>query len=176
MSPPSPEQSVRALLAQAQLRTRAEPALSLAAIPALASLSAEVLAADAQTLQLGFTVPAEATHGDGVVGGGALATMLDLSMALAVLMRLDASLTCSTISLMVNMLAAGLQGRFVAEAKIDRLGRQVAFAQASLFDEARTRLIAQASASLAVRPVQALNQQIQARSAPPPLGVMPCQH
>lgn len=150
---PSPEQTVRALLAQA-VATGLSP-LRLDTMPALASLGAQVLHADHEKLVLAFRVGEESTHGDGVVGGGALATMLDLSMAMAVLMRLDDSLSCSTISLMVNMLSAGRQGDFVAEARVDRLGRQVAFAQASLYDAQRSRLIAQASSSLAVRPLSA---------------------
>jgi uncharacterized protein (TIGR00369 family) len=118
--------------------------------PALASLSAQLVEARDGELVLRFTAPPSATQGHGVVGGGTLATMLDLGMAMAVLSKLKPGFTCATISLTVNMQAAGQQGHFIAVAGVDRVGRQVAFAHARLYDSTRSRLIASATASFAV--------------------------
>lgn len=122
--------------------------------PALASLSALLVESEGGELVIRFTAPQIATQGNGVVGGGTLANMLDLAMAMAVLSQLKPGHTCATISLTVNMQSAGQQGHFIAVARVDRIGRQIAFADARLYDEERSRLIANATSSLAVIPIR----------------------
>jgi uncharacterized protein (TIGR00369 family) len=122
--------------------------------PALAGLSTQLIEARDGELVLRFTAPHTATQGNGVVGGGTLASMLDLGMAMAVLSKLKPGFTCATISLTVNMQAAGQEGHFIAVAGVDRVGRQVGFAHAKLYDSDRSRLIANATASFAVMPVR----------------------
>ncbi|MEJ8850093.1 PaaI family thioesterase [Variovorax rhizosphaerae] len=122
--------------------------------PALAGLSALLLESEGAGLVIRFTAPQSATQGNGVVGGGTLANMLDLAMAMAVLAQLKPGYTCATISLTVNMQSAGQQGNFIAVARVDRIGRQIAFADARLFDAERSRLVANATSSLAVIPMR----------------------
>ena len=122
--------------------------------PALASMSALLVESERGELVFRFTAPQGSTQGNGVVGGGTLANMLDLAMAMAVLAQLKPGHTCSTISLTVNMQSAGQQGHFFAVARVDRVGRQIAFAEARLFDAERSRLIANATSSLAVIPMR----------------------
>jgi uncharacterized protein (TIGR00369 family) len=122
--------------------------------PALASLSAVLVESRQNELVIRFTAPGSATQGNGVVGGGTVAGMLDLAMAMAVLSRLKPGFTCATISLTVNMQAAGEQGDFLAVAGVDRVGRQVAFAHAKLYGPKGSRLIANSTSSLAVIPVR----------------------
>lgn len=126
----------------------------LAINPALVSLSALLVESEGSELVIRFTAPQSATQGNGVVSGGTLANMLDLAMAMAVLSQLKPGSTCATISLTVNMQSAGQQGHFIAVARVDRVGRQIAFADARLYDEQRSRLIASATSSLAVFPVR----------------------
>ena len=122
--------------------------------PALAGLSALLLESEGAEVVIRFTAPQSATQGNGVVGGGTLANMLDLAMAMAVLAQLKPGHTCATISLTVNMQSAGQQGHFIAVAHVDRVGRQIAFADARLYDGERSRLIANATSSLAVIPMR----------------------
>lgn len=122
--------------------------------PALASLSALLVESGENELVIRFTAPRSATQGNGVVGGGTLANMLDLAMAMGVLSQLKPGYTCATISLTVNMQSAGQEGHFIAVAGVDRVGRQIAFAHAKLYDAERSRLIANATSSLAVMPVR----------------------
>lgn len=124
--------------------------IPLDANPALVSLSTRLVEARDGELVLRFTAPHSTTQGNGVVGGGAIASMLDLGMAMAVLSRLRPGFTCSTISLTVNMQTAGKAGDFITVAGVDRVGRKVAFAHAKLYDSERSRLIASATSSLAV--------------------------
>ena len=122
--------------------------------PALAGLSALLLESEGAEVVIRFTAPQSATQGNGVVGGGTLANMLDLAMAMAVLAQLKPGHTCATISLTVNMQSAAQQGHFIAVARVDRVGRQIAFADARLYDAERSRLIANATSSLAVIPMR----------------------
>ena len=138
----------RALFAEAV--SSGQRNVTLDANPALVSLSALLVESRDGELVIRFTAPRTATQGNGVVSGGTLASMLDLAMAMAVLSRLKPGSTCATISLTVNMQAAGQEGHFVAVAGVDRVGRQIAFAHAKLYDAERSRLIANATSSLAV--------------------------
>lgn len=122
--------------------------------PALASLSALLVETRDGELVIQFTAPPSMTQGNGVVGGGTLASMLDIAMAMSVLSQIKPGFTCATISLTVNMQAAGQQGDFIAVGGVDRIGRQIAFAYAKLYDADRIRLIASATSSLAVFPVR----------------------
>jgi uncharacterized protein (TIGR00369 family) len=122
--------------------------------PALESLSTLLVDSADGELVFRFTAPHSATQGNGVVGGGTQASMLDLAMAMAVLAQLKPGYTCATINLSVNMQAAAQQGHILAVARVDRVGRQVAFARAELYDSERRRLIANATSSLAVIPVR----------------------
>lgn len=128
--------------------------LPLGINPALASLSAMLVDSKNGELVIRFTAPLSTTQGNGVVGGGSLATMLDLAMAMALLSQLKPGTTCATISLAVNMQSAALQGHLFAVARVDRIGRQVAFARAELYDGERQRLIANGTSSLTILPVR----------------------
>lgn len=124
--------------------------LVLDANPALVSLSAQLVTAQDDELQLRFQAPASSAQGNGVVGGGTLASMLDLAMAMAVLSRLPPGQTCATISLTVNMMAAAQVGAVLATATVERIGRRVAFARAVLLDPSGNRMLASASSSLSL--------------------------
>jgi len=142
----------RAFVAEAVSSGRSD--LPLDINPALTSLSAVLVESKDGELLIRFTAPHSATQGNGVVGGGTQASMLDLAMTMAVLSQLKPGYTCATVSLSVNMQAAAPHGHLFALARVDRIGRQVAFARAELYDSERQRLIANATSSLALIPVR----------------------
>lgn len=113
------------------------------------SLETRLLDGSAGKVTLGFTIGDHAVQGNGVVGGGAIASMLDCAAATATLSALHPATTCSTINLTVNMLGPGAPGAFTAEASVEKLGRRIAFVAAKLFAP-DGRLIATASSALAV--------------------------
>ena len=129
--------------------------LPLGINPALASLSAVLVESKDGELVIRFTAPLSTTQGNGVVGGGTQATMLDLAMAMAVLSQLKPGTTCATVSLSVNMQSAAQHGHLIAVARVDRIGRQLAFARAELYDGDRQRLIANATSSLTLLSLKA---------------------
>lgn len=112
-------------------------------------LDARLLGGSPGEVTLGFTIGDDSIQGNGVIGGGAIASMLDCAAATATLSALRPATTCSTINLTVNMLGPGAPGPFRAEANVEKLGRRVAFVAARLFDPAG-RLIATATSALAV--------------------------
>jgi len=146
-SPPV-DNPTRAHLAAAVASGRRE--VPLDANPALRSLSAVLVEGTPGALQIRVTVPPSSTQGNGVVGGGTVATALDLAMAMAVLSMLPRGRTCATISLSVNMIAAAQVGDLVACASVERVGKSIAFARAALYDADGRRQLASATSSLAV--------------------------
>jgi uncharacterized protein (TIGR00369 family) len=142
----------RAFVADAVASGRRE--LPLGINPALATLSALLVECKDGELVIRFTAPHSASQGNGVVGGGTQATMLDLAMAMAVLSQLKPGTTCATVSLSVNMQSAAQEGHLFAVARVDRIGRQVAFARAELYDGERKRLIANGTSSLTILPAR----------------------
>ncbi len=117
--------------------------------PAFMSFRAVLLECSEEELVIGFTAGEETTQGNGVVGGGAVAAMLDQSMAIALLARLKPRQTCSTISLNVNILRGALAGSFTARAGLDKIGGRVAFTHARLYDSGGA-FVATGSSSLAI--------------------------
>ncbi|MEX3994717.1 PaaI family thioesterase [Paraburkholderia sp. EG286A] len=148
--PDNPDRAFIHELLEAQARD-----VSLDMNPALTSLRAKLLAGNAGALSIGFTAPEYAIQGNGVVSGGTLASMLDLSMALTLLSKLGHGRTCATISLTVNMIEPGHIGGFIADARVKRLGGRVAFLEADLRDAMGSRCVASATASFAIFDVRA---------------------
>lgn len=117
--------------------------------PAFRALDTMLVEGVAGDVVLSFTAGEEMVQGNGVVGGGSLAAMLDSAMAVAVLSALKPGQNCATITLTVNMLRAAAPGTLYARAAVEKLGRSVAFVHAQLLDENRT-LLATATSSLAI--------------------------
>lgn len=117
--------------------------------PAFTSLETTLLEGTPGAVSIGFTAGPHTLQGNGVVGGGTLAQMLDCALALAGLSVLAPGQTCATISLTVHMQRPAAPGRFTASAKVERSGRTVSFTTAQLFD-ANGKLVASGSSSLAV--------------------------
>lgn len=123
--------------------------VSLAINPAFSALAATLVDGVEGEVRVRFTAGPDSLQDNGVVSGGMLAAMLDGGTAIAALSLLDEGQNCTTVSLTVNMLRPALPGHLEVRAKVDRMGRSMAFVSAQLFDEAQ-RLVATASASLTV--------------------------
>ncbi|WP_040068532.1 PaaI family thioesterase [Pseudomonas batumici] len=119
----------------------------------LSALSARLVKGQPGTVELSFEAPATTIQGNGVVCGGTLMTMLDYAMAFAVLSKLPCGQTCATTSITVNMQAAARPSLLKAVASVERVGRQIAFAKAELYDPQRELLVASASATFLVMAV-----------------------
>lgn len=144
---PVQDNPTRAFIAEAIAAGRRDVALDIN--PAFASLGSVLEEGRPGCVTLRFTAGPQSAQGNGVVGGGTLANMLDCALAVAALSTLAPGHTCSTVSLTVNMLRAANVGALWVRASVDRTGRRMVFAQAQLFD-AQQRLVATATSALAV--------------------------
>ena len=88
-------------------------------------------------------------HTDGtIVQGGFVTAWLDFSMAHAALLRADRPVGVASLELKVSFLKRVGPGRVVAEGRVVRLGRRVAFLEASLSDPAGTLLATASSTAM----------------------------
>ena len=99
-----------------------------------------------------FRIGLEFTQGNTVVQGGIQAAMLDFGMIFAAFTRTDSGHTLATIALTTHYLRPALAGDFVVEADVDRAGRSLIHAHATLF-AADGKPVATASAAIAVIPL-----------------------
>lgn len=120
--------------------------------PFAESLEAEILAADTERrwLRVGFCCGPQFLQSTGTLQGGALATMLDLSMAFASLAALPAEFGCATVQLNVHYLRPAFPGRFHAEAELDKLGKRALFSRAALRPADSAEPVATATAVFSV--------------------------
>ena len=83
----------------------------------------------------------------GVLHGGVVYTMVDYSMARAVMSGLPEGQYCTTIEVKISYLAQVREGTLTAETVVVKHGRNIAFTESKVVDE-RVRLMATASGSL----------------------------
>ncbi len=83
-------------------------------------------------VELGFEPGGQFVQGTGVLQGGALAGMLDFAMAFAVMSKLADGETCATVSLNLSLMRPAPQGLYIARGELERRGRAMAFARATL--------------------------------------------
>ena len=102
---------------------------------------------DAGRVRAAFDAQPRFCHTDGtIVQGGFVTAWLDFSMAQAALRHSEHLVGVASLELKVSFLQRVGPGRVIAEGRITRLGRRIAFLEASLFDAAG-RLLATASST-----------------------------
>lgn len=103
-----------------------------------ALIGREVIVMEAGLSEAHFTLGDVWLNMQGILHGGAYATMLDTccGMAIRSLLDLEAYRGHSTLELKTSYLKAGHPGKFVGKGRVLRMGRSVAFAEADLFDAA----------------------------------------
>jgi uncharacterized protein (TIGR00369 family) len=91
----------------------------------------------------------------GIVHGGVLATLIDTATFWAGFMRLPEDAGLVNVDLKLNYLKAVTRGELRAEGRCLRAGRQVSYAEASVFDEAG-ELVAHGTSTLMALPGKGL--------------------
>jgi uncharacterized protein (TIGR00369 family) len=89
----------------------------------------------------------------GVLHGGAYATMLDTACGVAIRSRLDMDKFAghATLELKTSYLKAGTPGDYLAKGQVQRIGKSIAFADATLYNS-DNELVGSASATFILRP------------------------
>lgn len=89
------------------------------------------------------------TQGNGVVQGGIVAAMLDFGMAFAAFSCIPANATIATVSQTTNYFRAAQAGVFVVQAELEKVGRNLINARATLAGP-DGKILASATAPIAV--------------------------
>ena len=112
----------------------------------LEKMDAEVLEMNfkEQKLKMSFNPDEFFCHSDGtILQGGFITTMLDASMAFLVMQLVDFKKVPLSIDVNVNFLSSGGPKLTIAVARINKIGKSIAFSSADLFQD--DELIATAS-------------------------------
>ena len=114
----------------------------------------KILAFDVETgqVEVSFTITDDFINMQGVLHGGAYATMLDTACGVAVrsLLDMDKFAGHATLELKTSYLKAGGPGDYLAKGQVQRIGKSIAFADATLYNS-DFELVGSASATFILR-------------------------
>jgi uncharacterized protein (TIGR00369 family) len=111
---------------------------ALATVPYAKLLGFELESLESGTATLCLDVREELTQNQGVVHGGAIASLVDTTTAFAILSLLAPKERISTVDLTISYLRPVSSGRLRAVAKVIRAGRRLFVVSAEVFDEDAT--------------------------------------
>jgi len=101
--------------------------------------------------ELQMEVRPDMLNGAGWMQGGLYTALADEAMALALFTALDENDRIATISETTSFFRGVREGRIVAEGRVTRIGRQVAFAEGQVRSEGATgQVLSQTSASFSI--------------------------
>lgn len=146
-SPESGEHPERALVRQAIAQKLAD--LPVTTNPLAIALNMRILEARDGWMRIGYRPSEGFTQGNGVVQGGIISAMLDFAMIFAAFSKVPVEATVATVSQTTNYFRPAFIGELLVEAELEKAGRTLINARASLFDADKT-LLASASAPIAV--------------------------
>jgi len=121
-----------AKVSQAQLK-RLEQALD--SVPYAKLLGLELESVGSGTATLALKVREELTQNQGIVHGGAVASLIDTATAFAILTVLAPKERVTTVDLTISYLRPVSSGRLRAVARVVRAGRRLFVVSAEVFDE-----------------------------------------
>ena len=97
-----------------------------------------------ETLLMSFEASSDFCHTGGrILQGGFVATMLDCSMAFLAFELTDYEKSPMTIDMNINYLSSGAPGKYLARAKVTKIGKSIGFLSSELFQN--DKLIASAT-------------------------------
>ena len=108
---------------------------ALATVPFARLLELELESIDSGTAILALNVRKELTQNQGVVHGGAIASLIDTATAFAILSLLTPKERVTTVDLTISYLRPLRTGRLRAVAKVIRAGRRIFVVTAEVFDD-----------------------------------------
>lgn len=105
------------------------------AVPFLSFLGVQVESVGPGTATLLLPVREELKRNDGIIHGGAIASVIDSAFAFAIIPLLAENERTVTVDLTIHYLRPLLGGVAIASARVVRAGRRVITVSAELFDE-----------------------------------------
>ena len=105
-------------------------------IPYVRLLGMEFVGAARGEARVALELREELTRNEGLMHGGAIASLMDSASAFAVMSLLEPGQSTVTIDLMIHFLRPVLRGRIEARARVLRAGRRIATLSIDTTDEA----------------------------------------
>ena len=123
--------------------------------PALQLLKSDITEIDQKVgeVRMSFEITEDFCHSKVIVQGGYVTAMLDACMAHAASTHSGLTKGASTLELKVSFLAASNPGKFRGVGRVIRMGRSIAYTEASLFNEAEVE-VARSSSTVKLIPSQ----------------------
>jgi acyl-CoA thioesterase len=109
---------------------------ALDSVPFAKLIGIELEETGSGTATLAFDVREELKQNNGVVHGGAIASLIDTAAAFAIISLLPPSERATTVDLTISYLKPLTRGRARAVARVLRAGRRLLVVSVELFDEA----------------------------------------
>ncbi len=136
MSLPELKENDRNLIRRFRDSDQSQP-LDLRSIPLSVALQSTVMKVDvkAKILRMRFEAGEQFLQGRGVIQGGILATMLDFAIAFVSMCFVAEDKAVATASLNVAYLKPAAPGVYFVDAQVERSGRTLVFARATLMPE-----------------------------------------
>lgn len=107
---------------------------ALDSVPYAKLLQLELESVDSGTATLALNVRKELTQNQGIVHGGAIASLIDTATAFAILSVIGPKDRVTTVDLTISYLRPVSSGRLRAVAKVIRAGRRLFVVSAEVFD------------------------------------------
>jgi len=107
---------------------------ALALVPFAHLIGIEFERAGQGMATLGLDVREELKQNNGVVHGGAIASLIDTATAIAIISELGPEERATTVDLTISYLRPLLKGRAIATARVLRTGRRLIVASAEVMD------------------------------------------
>lgn len=123
--------------------------IPVATNPLAQALAMRIEAARDGYVRASYRIDHPFTQGNGYVQGGIVSAMLDFGMVFAAFTRVPRHATIATVSQTTNYFRAAERGAFVVEAELERVGRTLINARATLIG-ADGKVVAGATAPFAV--------------------------
>jgi acyl-CoA thioesterase len=107
-----------------------------ASVPFARLLGIELVDIRPGSAELSFEIREDLMQNNGVVHGGAIASLIDTAMAFAIISVLSPKEKVTTVDLTVNYLRPLIKGKVSAIAKVVKAGRSIIVVSAEVFDAA----------------------------------------
>jgi uncharacterized protein (TIGR00369 family) len=119
-------------------------------LPFAASLGVEILVIEAGRARIRLPFKPDMTRHGGTIGGPIMMALADMVMYAVVLSRVGDAVGAVTSNLTMNFLRRPGPAAMIAEGRMLRLGRRLAFGEVELFSEGDPDMVAHATATYAL--------------------------
>lgn len=102
--------------------------------PLAQSFAMHIVEAESGRVQARYTVDERYSQGNGFIQGGIISAMLDFGMVFAAFSKIPVGATIATVCQTTNYLSPARVGEFLVDASLEKVGRNMIYARATISD------------------------------------------